>query len=580
LIVVVSLAAWALLAPHASIRAADENAGLRLVAYGVIERFAEDGQVRYKLVDERGDAVYEISSRGRLDLARFLGQQVEVMGTLHSAAPGDLRAIRAVDVVPSDKVAPAHFIQIADQRPSREEASVLEDRASSSTNSSQGDSLLEPVPLDSPPPDFPDLPEFPDLPPLTEPLVEPLVTDEGSVVLEAPTESPPPGELGGYGGPVGLNSSCGPKHWIWGETEYLYWATKGTRVPALVTTSEPGTPQEEAGVLGLSSTSILFGNGDLFDSGRNGWRWVFGGWFEPSRRLGMQFDYIGLEDEVAVFRDESNGVEILARPFTNVDPALGPNPVPDSELISFTNATAGSVEVDGWNKFCSFGIHFRGNILFRNGCFYQPGQPCVGNPSGYRVDLLGGYRYLSLEDHLAIGQLTSVSVTPQAGFDVLDQFNTDNNFQGGELGLLCQYYRNRWSVDGVLKFALGRSEPKVSIAGTTDFSMVGMETPFEGGLLALSTNIGNYSRKDTDLISELGLTFGYLLTSNLRVTCGYRVIYWPKVARAGDQIDLTVNGSYIPDPAVIPSGPLRPAFAFQETSFWAQGVSLGVDYRW
>ncbi|MCH5377144.1 MAG: BBP7 family outer membrane beta-barrel protein, partial [Planctomycetes bacterium] len=402
----------------------------------------------------------------------------------------------------------------------------------------------------------------------------------GSVVLEAPTEAFPPGEFDAYQEPNDRNSACGPRHRIWGGIDYLYWSTKGMKIPALVTTSESGTPQDEAGVLGLPGTSVRFGNRDLFDSHRNGLRWVLGAWFEPQRRMGVEIDSIGLRDESSGFHDSSNGVDILARPFTNVDPALGPDPVPDSELISYTNVIAGGVEVNAWNEFYSFGIHLRGNILFRNGCFYQPGQPCVGSPSGYRLDLLGGYRYLGLKDHLAIQSLTSVSITPQAGFDVLDRFNTNNNFQGGELGVLYQYYRNRWTADGVLKFALGRSEQKVGIAGTTDFSMLGAETEFEGGLLALPTNIGHYSRKDTDLITELGLTVGYLVTSNMRVTCGYRVIYWPQVARAGDQIDLTVNGSYIPDPTVTPSGPLRPAFAFRETSYWAQGLSFGVDYRW
>jgi hypothetical protein len=407
-----------------------------------------------------------------------------------------------------------------------------------------------------------------------------LINDGGSVMLQAPEETYPLDDFDVYQNPSQIGSACGPKHWIWGQTELLYWATSSTQVPALVTTSDPGTPRQNAGVLGLPTTDVLFGEQNPFDSSRGGTRWVLGAWFEPQRRLGMQFDYIGLSDSNASFRAESNGVDILARPFTNVDPALGASQGPDSELVSFPNVTAGSITVDGQNQIRSFGIHLRGNILFRNGCFFEPGRPCVGNPSGYRLDLLGGYRYLSLKEDLAIRALTSVSVTPQAGFDVLDQFGADNNFQGGELGLLYQYYRNRWTFDGDLKFALGRTEQRVKIAGSTSFSMVGVENPFDGGLLALPTNAGNSTQRETDLITELGLTVGYMLTSNLKITGGYRVIYWPRVVRVGDTMDLTVNGSYIPDPIVTPSGPLEPSFAFQSTSFWAQGLSLGLDYRW
>ena len=31
---------------------------------------------------------------------------------------------------------------------------------------------------------------------------------------------------------------------------------------------------------------------------------------------------------------------------------------------------------------------------------------------------------------------------------------------------------------------------------------------------------------------------------------------------------------------VPPSGPVRPAFSFNDESYWAQGVNFGLDYRW
>jgi hypothetical protein len=572
LTIAVSLAMQLLLASGGvPVCAADADSGLRLVVGGVLQRVSENGQIRYQLVDEQGTAVYEVSSRGRLELANFLGDRVEVVGTLHGKARGELREIRAARVERTDKVVPAHFVQAADDPP-RAATRLVADQQPSRDEVPQ----LQPIPLDAPPPDFPDLPAFEDFPPLTDPLIN----DGGSVVLQAPEAMLAPDDFDVYRSPVEMGSGCGPKHWLWSQSELLYWVTDGTRLPALVTGSDPGTPQQNAGVLGLPTTQILFGNRDEFDSSRGGWRWVLGGWFEPQRRLGMQFDIIDLRDANFSYRAESNGVDILARPFTNVDPALGPTPIPDSELISYPNAIAGSVTVDGENEFCSFGIHVRGNILFRNGCFYEPGRPCIGSPSGYRLDLLGGYRYLSLKDDLAIRGLTAVSVTPQAGFDVLDQFTADNNFQGGELGFLYHYYRNRWTFDGDLKFALGRTEQKVTIAGSTVFSMVGVENTFDGGLLALPTNEGQYTQRNTDFVTEFGMTVGYLLTSNLRITGGYRLVYWPRVVRVGDVIDMTVNGSYIPDPTVTPSGAIRPAFAFQDTSFWAQGLSLGLDYRW
>ncbi|MCE9524663.1 MAG: BBP7 family outer membrane beta-barrel protein, partial [Planctomycetales bacterium] len=42
--------------------------------------------------------------------------------------------------------------------------------------------------------------------------------------------------------------------------EYLMWWGRGQNIPALVTTSPNGTPQNEAGVLGFPNTTTLFGN--------------------------------------------------------------------------------------------------------------------------------------------------------------------------------------------------------------------------------------------------------------------------------------------------------------------------------
>jgi len=46
----------------------------------------------------------------------------------------------------------------------------------------------------------------------------------------------------------------------------------------------------------------------------------------------------------------------------------------------------------------------------------------------------------------------------------------------------------------------------------------------------------------------------------------------------GDQIDLHVNPSLFPPP--VPSGVLAPQFKFAATDFWAQGLQLGLDYRY
>ena len=56
--------------------------------------------------------------------------------------------------------------------------------------------------------------------------------------------------------------------WITGE--YLNWSAKGDKLPPLVTTSPPGTPLAQAGVLGAPGTSVLFGDESVNDRWRSG----------------------------------------------------------------------------------------------------------------------------------------------------------------------------------------------------------------------------------------------------------------------------------------------------------------------
>jgi len=55
------------------------------------------------------------------------------------------------------------------------------------------------------------------------------------------------------------------------------------------------------------------------------------------------------------------------------------------------------------------------------------------------------------------------------------------------------------------------------------------------------------------------------------------MLYWSNVVLAGNQIDRAVNLSQNPGPIV---GEPRPAFAFQRSDYWVQGLNVGLQYRW
>ena len=93
-----------------------------------------------------------------------------------------------------------------------------------------------------------------------------------------------------------------------------------------------------------------------------------------------------------------------------------------------------------------------------------------------------------------------------------------------------------------------------------------------GGFLAQASNSGQYQRNQFTMVPELGINVGFDLTPRLRLVGGYSLIYWSAVARTGDQIDLNLTFPTV-------TGIRSPEFRFAMTDYWAQGLNLGIDFR-
>src|SRR5262245_54300916 len=52
---------------------------------------------------------------------------------------------------------------------------------------------------------------------------------------------------------------------LWVGADYLLWRVRGDSLPPLVTTSPPGTPADQAGVLSTPGTTVLFGGSAVND---------------------------------------------------------------------------------------------------------------------------------------------------------------------------------------------------------------------------------------------------------------------------------------------------------------------------
>lgn len=394
----------------------------------------------------------------------------------------------------------------------------------------------------------------------------------------------PGGYCGTCGGPQigGCCNVCGPPGRFWVRAEYLYWWTEGMYVPPLVTT---GPSADQPGYLDTPGTTILFGDQRINGYGRSGARFTAGAWLDACQTVGIEGDYYFVGTANTNYFASSNGDPILSRPFFDLSPTqadplqiVGQN----VEQVALPGSIAGSVAVDAETRFQSAGVRMLWNLCCSTQCYNDDCFPMWNGPGGRRLDVLLGYRYARLSDSLAINEdLTSLQTEAPGTFLVNDTFQTQNVFNGAELGAVWTGYRGRWLAMLIGKLALGNVYETVSIRGSTTTTQNGTTTTDTGGLLAQSTNIGDYSRSQFAVMPELGTNIGFSLTPRLRVLLGYTFVYLSRVARPGDQIDLNVNSRLLPNDDRPPGGDMRhPQFVFQETDFWAQGINVGLDYRW
>jgi len=375
---------------------------------------------------------------------------------------------------------------------------------------------------------------------------------------------------------------CGPPGLTWVRAEYLYWWSEGMKIPPLVTT---GPSVDQPGYLGSPGTIILFGDSRINSFGRSGIRLTAGTWLNACQTIGIEGDYFGLETATTNYSATSGGSPILSRPFYDLSPTQAdPSQIvgPNVENVAAPDIISGTVSVSAQTRLQSAGLRMLINLCCSQQCYDYDCMPSLNGPGGRRLDFLIGYRYARLSDSLSINEnLTSLESTAPGMFLVNDSFQTQNVFNGLELGTVMQHYRGRWNLELTTKMALGNSRQSVTINGSTVTTQNGVSTTDVGGLLAQSTNIGQYARNQFAVMPELGLNLGYQITPRLRILAGYTFLYWSRVVRAGDQIDMNVNSRLLPNDTRPLAGDTRhPMFAYQDADFWAQGINAGLDYRW
>ncbi len=360
----------------------------------------------------------------------------------------------------------------------------------------------------------------------------------------------------------GCEDGCGFRGTrFYASAAYIGWAFKSKDLPPLVTVSPAGTARADSGVLGRFTTATVFDQNNQENTFHSGGRFNFGFWM-PGGNWGLEVDYLTLGQQSINMSFGSNGDPQFSRPAI-----LSTTGEEFAQFVSFPGLVSGSVGVSMYSQMWGLELNAREKL------FCGP---------DYWIDMLYGYRHLDLSEGIDI--VENLSVVGGTQIVLHDQFHTRNVFNGPQIGMQGEYkFWNRFFAGGTLKLAAGNMHEQVIISGTNVTSTPGLPVfASNTGVFAQPTNIGSHTRDRFAVIPEANLKLGYEFNDHWRVWVGYDFLYASNVARPGDQIDRRITPAQVlgplnPNP---PANVVTPAVLFRTTSFYAQGVSFGVQYRW
>jgi hypothetical protein len=376
---------------------------------------------------------------------------------------------------------------------------------------------------------------------------------------------------------------AGPR--FWASAEYLlWWITNGPNPVPLATTGNAIVDREALGRLGSSTTQVVLGTTDLKYGTFSGGRLTAGLWLDNAQRLGLEGGGFLLEQ-----RSDGNTLSLgptstrsLAVPFANLA----------GQERAFVLSNIGG---PGFNP--GVGV---ASLFSSSQCWGAEinGLLNLASGAGWNLTLLVGTSYRQLEETLHFDTFSAPTLmatqTTGPGSSVSttsDQFDTRNQFYGGQLGIRGDYSFGQFGVRAQAKVGLGCTHQEVTINGQNTYvgagSAAGDAASFAPtGLFAQPSNIGRHRRDEFTAIPELQLQLNYQPMGWVRLFAGYDAMFWSNVVRPGEQIDRTINtaGGFnqfvrrlqIDNPAL--GG--RPAPLLDTSSVWVHGVSFGVELRY
>lgn len=530
-----------------------EMSSSRRVGYLRQRTDSESQEYQFVLKDAYDKATYHVIEQSGLDLAEFVDRYVSLHGATEGGTDGSPLRFSANQVTALDdqkpvsakatNVRPASFVA-PDARPIAPPRELGDIRVAALT-----DGLPAPSEVIG-----------------TPPLSMEIETSPESYVVEPPVTG-----FGWMRPPAAIGNRLDGRAYI--SADYLLWKTTGMQLPPLVTGNPLGTPANQAGVIGVPSTTVLIGNGTILDDAQSGFKFGAGYWF--NERVALEGELFFLFEQNVGYRYDSSLNQILGRPFINLAP-LAPPIRYDTELVYFPPNIDGYVNVYASSEFVGSALRlkFRLNDECQNPCVGGCSTSCDAKPKWGGLNLTAGYRYLELREYLRIEERV---ITAADQFDIADNFSTRSRFNGLEIGFDGDLHFNLVDVNVFSRLAGGVTNNRVQISGQTDQTTGAVVTTGNSGILAQASNIGAYNSDAASLVGEFGIDLQRQLTSNLRVNVGYSVLYWGNVARAGEQIDLNVHPGLFQPPTAVP-GTIGAQPTYRFSDYFAHGLNAGVTF--
>jgi hypothetical protein len=381
---------------------------------------------------------------------------------------------------------------------------------------------------------------------------------------------------------------------FYGGLEYLNWWLKDAPLAVpLVSTGPIATTHH--GLLGPpaengADSTILYGAPHAPAQGGNdsqsfpsapGAKLTAGYWFDAQQRYAIEASGFILASRSAGFsaRGDSNGNPVLGIPVHNsLTYLVGTNPIfPGEDSLPFSlpdnsaRARANGVITGGiniTNTVTLGGADLKGVVrLYRD-----PTWELFGLAGFHNVDLSEGFGLTT--DIEGIGG-------PYAGEAGVahDGFKTANQFYGAAFGVRGGVHLGRWFAELTAQIAPGVSHEAIDVTG--GFTSVNFEPQTSGpeGVFAQPANEGRRSSNRFAFTTDSELKVGYTVSQNVRVTLAYEHIYYSSVVRPTDQIDRNIpkGQTFVQSSPTIST--TSPAKLFNTTSFYAQGLNVGVEVR-